>query len=92
MLQSLLGQAQVAAGNVADGLATFQRAETLFPRNIPLTVRYGEALIAANQPAKAHDLLLDLFNNVEPSPGQIRLTALAASGAGDAGGCLLLHG
>ena len=30
-------------------------------------------------------MLLDLFNNVPPTPDQIRLTALAASAAGDAG-------
>ena len=30
-------------------------------------------------------ILLDLFNSVEPSPPQIRLTALAASAAGDPG-------
>ena len=85
MLHSLLAQAQIAAGHVSEGLATFQRAEVLFPRNIPLTVRYGEALINVNQPAKAHELLLDLFNNVAPTPAEIRLTALAASSAGDAG-------
>ncbi|HTY92962.1 MAG TPA: M48 family metalloprotease [Steroidobacteraceae bacterium] len=84
MLHTLLAQAQIAAGHVQDGLATFARAETLFPRNVPLTVHYGEALISANQPAKAHELLLDLFNNVTPTPAQIRLTALAASSAGDA--------
>ncbi|MGC1456981.1 MAG: M48 family metalloprotease [Steroidobacteraceae bacterium] len=85
MLHSLLAQAQVAAGRAPDGLATFARAEALFPRNIPLTVRYAEALISVNQSAKAHQLLLDLFNNAPPSPAQIRLTALAASSAGDAG-------
>ncbi len=35
--------------------------------------------------ADAHQMLLDLFNQVDPSPAQIRLTALAASAAGDAG-------
>jgi beta-barrel assembly-enhancing protease len=85
MLHILLAQAQFAAGKVPDALATFARAEVLFPRNIPLTVRYAETLISANQAAKAHDLLLDLFNNTESTPAQIRLTALAASGAGDAG-------
>jgi hypothetical protein len=30
-------------------------------------------------------MLLDLFNNVPPTPDQIRLTALAASAAGDPG-------
>jgi predicted Zn-dependent protease len=38
-----------------------------------------------HQPQEAHLLLLDLFNNGDPSPAQIRLTALAASAAGDAG-------
>jgi beta-barrel assembly-enhancing protease len=85
MLHSLLAQAQIAAGQGPEGLATFARAETLFPRNIPLTVRYAEALISLNQAAKAHQMLLDLFNNAPPSPAQIRLTALAASSAGDAG-------
>ncbi len=37
MLHSLLAQAQIAAGKVQEGLATFARAEALFPRNIPLT-------------------------------------------------------
>jgi predicted Zn-dependent protease len=33
----------------------------------------------------AHVVLLDLFNNVTPTPEQIRFTALAASTAGDTG-------
>jgi predicted Zn-dependent protease len=85
MLHTLLAQAQVSAGRINEGLATFERAEVLFPRNIPLTVHYAEALITANQSRKAHDVLLDLFNNVPPTPAEIRLTALAASSAGDAG-------
>ncbi|HEY1898159.1 MAG TPA: hypothetical protein VGG49_00005, partial [Steroidobacteraceae bacterium] len=85
MLHTLLAQAQIAAGHVPEGLATFARAETLFPRNIPLTVHYGEALISVNQAVKAHELLLDLFNNTPSTPAEIRLTALAASSAGDAG-------
>src|SRR6185437_7731738 len=35
--------------------------------------------------AQAHDVLLDLFNNVQPTPDQIQLTAQAASAAGDVG-------
>ncbi len=85
MLHTLLGQAQVAAGRTKEGLTTFERAEVLFPRNIPLTVHYAEALITANESVKAHQVLLDLFNNVPPTPAEIRLTALAASSAGDAG-------
>lgn len=39
----------------------------------------------ANRAAEAHQVLLDLFNNVDATPAQIRLTALAANAAGDAG-------
>ena len=85
MLQSTLGQALMGAGDPDDALATFQRALTLSPRNIPLTMRYAEALLKANQPKQAHAVLLDLFNNVAPTPEQIRFTALAASSAGDTG-------
>ena len=85
MLHTLLAQAQVAAGDVKGGLSTFEHAEALFPRNIPLTVHYGEALIGANQAVKAHELLLDLWNTTVSTPAEIRLTALAASSAGDAG-------
>jgi len=85
LLRSALGQAQVAAGETQQGLATFAEGETLFPRNVPLTVRYAEALIKSGRGAQAHNLLLDLFNNVEPTPMQIKLTAQAASAAGDPG-------
>lgn len=85
LLHSLLGQAQVAAGNTEAGLTTFAHAAELFPRNVPLCVRYGEALIKAGHPKQAHLMLLDLFNNVDPTPRQIELTAQAASAAGDVG-------
>jgi predicted Zn-dependent protease len=85
LLYAALGQAQSRAGHMKEALATFQRAEQLFPRNVPVTVRYAETLMAAGRPAEAHNMLLDLFNNVQPTPEQIRLTALAASAAGDAG-------
>ena len=85
LLHSALGEAQMAAGRQDEALATFAAAVALFPRNIPLTVRYAEALIKAQQPALAHQLLLDLFNNTQPTPAQIRLTALAASAAGETG-------
>jgi beta-barrel assembly-enhancing protease len=85
LLYAALGQAEAKAGHPDQALATFKRAEELFPRNVPVTVRYAETLMAAGRPAEAHSMLLDLFNNVPPSPDQIRLTALAASAAGDAG-------
>jgi predicted Zn-dependent protease len=85
LLWSALGQAEIAAGNRDAGLATLGRAMNLFPRNVPVAVRYAEALMNNGRAREAHDLLLDLFNNVEPTPEQIRLIALAASAAGDPG-------
>jgi predicted Zn-dependent protease len=85
LLYAALAQAEIAAGQTNDGMATFQHATTLFPRNVPIAVRYAEALMANGQAKDAHALLLDVFNNEAPTPEQIRLTALAASAAGDTG-------
>jgi predicted Zn-dependent protease len=41
--------------------------------------------MAAGNPQEAHRVLLDLFNNEQPTPEQIQLTARAASAAGDLG-------
>ncbi len=85
MLQSSLGQALMKAGATEEALETFRRALAVSPRNIPLTIRYAEALLKVDQAKTAHQLLLDLFNNVAPTPEQIRFTAIAASSAGDTG-------
>ncbi len=85
VLHTALGQARMAAGDREGALKGYQKAIDLYPRNVPLSVRYAEALVEAGQPGKAHQLLLDVFNNVVPTPDQIRLTALAASAAGDTG-------
>src|SRR6516164_1800574 len=85
LLYAALGQAQAKAGHTKEALATFQHAEELFPRNVPVTVRYAETFMAAGRPGEAQTMLLDLFNNVPPTPDQIRLTALAASAANDPG-------
>ncbi|HVC29646.1 MAG TPA: M48 family metalloprotease [Steroidobacteraceae bacterium] len=85
LLYSALGQAQAQAGEMKQALATFQLAMRLFPRNVPVTIRYAQTLMTAGKNAEAHDVLLDLFNNVEPTPDQIELTARAASAAGDLG-------
>ncbi|MGH8298522.1 MAG: M48 family metalloprotease [Steroidobacteraceae bacterium] len=84
-LYATLGQAQAKAGDMKDALATFRLAEQLFPRNIPVTIRYAQTLMADGKNAQAHDVLLDLFDNVDPTPDQIQLTARAASAAGDLG-------
>jgi predicted Zn-dependent protease len=84
-LHTAHGQALLAAGRKDDAMEVFEHAVRLYPRNVPLCVHYAEALIEMGEPARAHQLLLDVFNNVVPTPEQIRLTALAASAAGDTG-------
>jgi len=81
---SALGQALLAAGNVDGSREVLSRAKDLFPRNVPVTVRYAETLMRANDARLAHAVLLDLFNNVPPTQAQVRQIALAASAAGEA--------
>ncbi len=78
-----LGQAQLMAGKGDNSLGTLQRAMKLFPRNIAVTVRYAESLMQLGDSKRAHEVLLDLFNVVPPTPEQAKLTALAANAAGD---------
>jgi predicted Zn-dependent protease len=78
-----LAQAQFLSGDSDGAIKTFEEARLLFPRNIPVTVRYAEALVRMNQAKKAHEILLDLFNTVPPTPEQARQIALAANAAGD---------
>lgn len=84
-LYASLGQALQADHQADAALADFQRAMALFPRNVPLSVRYADALMQDGHAAQAHALLLDVFNNTQPTPEQIRLTAQSASAAGDNG-------
>jgi predicted Zn-dependent protease len=78
-----LGQAQIANGETTAGLQTLAQARRLFPRNVAVTVRYAEALMHQGDNKRAHEILLDLFNTVPPTPEQARLIALAANAAGD---------
>ena len=74
-----LGQTLVALDQTSRALDIFERAVELFPRNVPLIIEYGERLLELGQPRKAHKMLLDLMNNVPPTPEQVRLIARAAS-------------
>ena len=78
-----LGQALLQAGDGAASQAELQRAMELFPRNVPVTVRYAETLMQNGNPKLAHAVLLDLFNVVSPTQAQVRLIALAANAAGE---------
>lgn len=78
-----LAEAYMATRDLDEALGVYDRALRLFPRNLPLVIHYSEALLAANQPGEAHRVLLDLLNNVPPTPEQIRLIAMAASASGE---------
>ncbi len=78
-----LGETLVALDQYGDAIDTFEGALKLFPRNVPLVVEYGEALLQLGQAERAHDLLLDLLNNVPPTPEQVSLIARAAAQAGE---------
>lgn len=78
-----LATTQLAVEQYNQGLATFDTAVELFPRNVPVVIHYGEELIRLGKAKQAHALLLDLMNNVPPTPEQVRLIARAANEAGD---------
>lgn len=78
-------EALMESGYTSLAMEVYGDATELFPRNVPLTISYAEALIEADRPAAAHDLLLDLLNNVPPTPAQIQLIARAANAEGDVG-------
>ncbi len=83
LYHTALAQAELASGNVAAARSTLTDAMKLFPRSVPVTMRYAEVLMRDGDPKQAHVVLLDLFNNVPPTAAQARYTALAANAAGD---------
>jgi predicted Zn-dependent protease len=78
-----LGQSQLGLEQYNEVQQTFDRALKLFPRNVPLVIHYGELLLQLGKAKEAHTMLLDLMNNVPPTPEQVRLIARAANEAGD---------
>lgn len=80
-----IGQAEalMSSGLAEQAMGVYAEALRLFPRNVPLVISYADALIAAGEPGRAHALLLDLLNNVRPTPAQIELIARAANAEGD---------
>jgi beta-barrel assembly-enhancing protease len=78
-----LGEAYLANGQLKESQAVLDKALILFPRNAPITIRLAETLMHAGDNKRAHLMLDDLFNVVEPTPEQTRLIAKAANAAGD---------
>ena len=78
-----LGQAYLANGQLKDSEQILDKAVNLFPRNVPITIRLAETLMHGGNNKRAHLILDDLFNVVEPTADQTRLIAKAANAAGD---------
>ncbi len=78
-----LGQAYLENGQFRESQAVLEKGLNLFPRNVPVTIRLAETYMRAGDNRRAHLLLLDLFDVVEPTPDQARLIAKAANAAGD---------
>jgi len=78
-----LADAQLANEAIVESVDTFERARELFPRNLPLTIHYAEALLRLGRAEEAHAILLDLLNVVPPTPEQVRLISRAAIEAGE---------
>ena len=78
-----LGQAYLENNQPKESTAILDKAMDLFPRNVPITIRFAQTLMHSGENRRAHLILLDLFNTVEPTPDQTRLIAKAANDAGD---------
>jgi beta-barrel assembly-enhancing protease len=78
-----LANALLANKEVPEALSVYSRALELFPRNVPVTMAYSQALIDTGEGGQAHVMLLDLLNNVPYTPQQVHMIALAANSAGD---------
>jgi predicted Zn-dependent protease len=78
-----LAESQLSLERIDEARATFERANQLFPRNVPLVVHYAQALLRIGEAKHAHALLLDTLNNAPATPEQVRLLARAAIDAGE---------
>ena len=73
----------IAKDQTSSAIAYIKERLKLSPRNLPLTLTYAETELNYGDPKKSHEILLDLFNAIPPSPSQIRLIANSANQAGD---------
>jgi predicted Zn-dependent protease len=80
-----IGRAEALMENGLEqqALDVYGEANGLSPRNTPLAISYGEALLRMGRADEAHALLLDLLNNTDATPPQIELLARAAGAEGD---------
>ena len=78
-----LGDNYILLGQHDEAIEVYENALSLFPRNVPLVIAWSERQLELGRADEAHTLLLDLLNNVPPTPDQVRLIARAASNAGE---------
>lgn len=84
-LYGALGQAYLADGRLKHSQAILELAHRLFPDNEPITIRLAQTYMREGLNKRAHRILLNLFNVVEPTPAQTQMIAKAAHDAGDIG-------
>ncbi|HUY82970.1 MAG TPA: M48 family metalloprotease [Steroidobacteraceae bacterium] len=82
-LYGALGQAYLGNNQPKRSQAILEKAHELFPLNVPVTIRLAQTYMREGLNARAHHILLQLFNVVEPTPAQTQLIARAAHAAGD---------
>ena len=73
----------IAKGMTSESISYISERVHLSPRNLPITLAYAETELNYGSPKKSHEILLDLFNNIPPTPPQIKLIANSANRAGD---------
>lgn len=79
-----LADAEIHAGNLQAGIATYADAMRLFPDSTPLILSYANDLIDANKPKHAIDLLQPL-SQTSDEPDAVHMLAKAYDKAGDSG-------
>lgn len=77
-----LAEALAGAGLTERADATYARAVHLFPTSTALALSHAEWLLARNQPARAHETIIELLQRVPDEPVHYRLLARAADAAG----------
>jgi predicted Zn-dependent protease len=80
-----LADAEIHAGSLQTGIASYSEAMRLFPDSSPLILSYANDLIDANKAQRAIGLLLPLSLQSDADPEAVHLLAKAYDKAGDSG-------
>lgn len=80
------------AGNNNKALSLFKKATKNYPGNVPLTYAYVQALLKANKPSEARDVIQNHLRIGAKLPSMYRLLAEAQTDLGDKAGSHLALG